>query len=59
VAILSEVIASDTKKTGHNKEAIYFAVRYFFMKIAQTVGIAVFSMFLIHARTWATILAFA
>jgi GPH family glycoside/pentoside/hexuronide:cation symporter len=50
VAILSEVIASDTKKTGHNKEAIYFAVRYFFMKIAQTVGIAVFSMFLIHGK---------
>lgn len=50
VAILSEIIAEDTKKTGDNKEAIYFAVRYFFVKIAQTFGIALFAMFLIHGK---------
>ena len=50
VAILAEVIAEDTKKTGANKEAIYFAVRYFFMKLAQTVGIALFAVFLLHGK---------
>jgi GPH family glycoside/pentoside/hexuronide:cation symporter len=50
VAILAEVIAEDTRKTGANKEAIYFAVRYFFVKIAQTVGIALFAIFLIHGK---------
>jgi len=50
VAILAEVIAEDTRKTGANKEAIYFAVRYFFVKIAQTFGIALFSMFLIYGK---------
>ena len=50
VAILSEVIAKDTLDTGSNKEAIYFAVRYFFVKIAQTLGIALFAMFLVHGK---------
>ncbi len=50
VAILAEVIAEDTRKTGSNKEAIYFAVRYFFVKIAQTFGIAMFAMFLIRGK---------
>ena len=36
--------------TKQNKEAIYFAVRYFFVKIAQTVGIALFSMFLLCGK---------
>ena len=50
VAILSEVIAKDTLDTGSNKEAIYFAVRYFFVKIAQTLGIALFAMFLVQGK---------
>ncbi|MBS1566707.1 MAG: MFS transporter, partial [Bacteroidetes bacterium] len=50
VAILAEIIAEDTRKTGSNKEAIYFAVRYFFMKIAQTFGIAIFAMFLLRGK---------
>jgi len=50
VAILAEIIAEDTRKTGANKEAIYFAVRYFFVKIAQTFGIALFAMFLIQGK---------
>lgn len=49
-AILAEIIDTDVEKTGENKEAIYFAVRYFFVKIAQTVGIAVFSMLLIFGK---------
>lgn len=45
-AILAEIIEKDTLETGQNKEAIYFAVRYFFVKIAQTFGIALFAMLL-------------
>jgi len=50
VAILAEIIEKDSRQTGSNKEAIYFAVRYFFVKIAQTVGIAVFAMLLIYGK---------
>jgi glycoside/pentoside/hexuronide:cation symporter, GPH family len=50
VAILAEIIAKDTLDTSSNKEAIYFAVRYFFVKIAQTFGIAIFAMLLIHGK---------
>jgi len=49
-AILAEIIDKDSRETGQNKEAIYFAVRYFFVKIAQTFGIALFSMFLIYGK---------
>ena len=49
-AIVAEIIEKDIEDTGENKEAIYFAVRYFFVKIAQTVGIAVFSMLLIYGK---------
>lgn len=50
VAILAEIIAKDSRETGSNKEALYFAVRYFFIKIAQTFGIALFSMFLVYGK---------
>jgi GPH family glycoside/pentoside/hexuronide:cation symporter len=49
-AILAEIIKKDNEDTGTHKEAIYFAVRYFFVKIAQTVGIALFSMLLIYGK---------
>lgn len=49
-AILAEIIEKDIEETGENKEAIYFAVRYFFVKIAQTFGIALFSMLLIYGK---------
>lgn len=49
-AILAEVIENDRKETGTNKEGIYFAVRYFFVKIAQTLGIALFAMFLLYGK---------
>ena len=50
VAILAEIIEEDSIKTGENKEAIYFAVRYFFVKIAQTFGIALFAMMLLNGK---------
>ncbi|MBL7921249.1 MAG: MFS transporter [Bacteroidia bacterium] len=49
-AILSEIIEKDSEETKENKEAIYFAVRYFFVKIAQTFGIALFAMFLLYGK---------
>ena len=49
-AILAEIIEKDKQTTNENKEAIYFAVRYFFVKIAQTFGIALFSMFLLYGK---------
>jgi GPH family glycoside/pentoside/hexuronide:cation symporter len=49
-AILAEIIEKDGKDTGQNKEAIYFAVRYFFVKVAQTFGIALFAMLLIYGK---------
>lgn len=49
-AILAEIIEKDIEESGENKEAVFFAVRYFFVKIAQTFGIALFSMFLIYGK---------
>jgi GPH family glycoside/pentoside/hexuronide:cation symporter len=50
VAILAEIIEKDSRETGESKEAVYYAVRYFFVKIAQTFGIALFSMLLIYGK---------
>lgn len=49
-AILAEIIEKDGQETGQNKEAIYFAVRYFFVKIAQTFGIGLFAMLLVYGK---------
>jgi GPH family glycoside/pentoside/hexuronide:cation symporter len=49
-AILAEIIEKDGLETGQNKEAIYFAVRYFFVKMAQTFGIGLFAMLLIYGK---------
>lgn len=49
-AILSEIIEKDSFDTKENKEAIYFAVRFFFVKIAQTFGVALFSMLLLYGK---------
>jgi GPH family glycoside/pentoside/hexuronide:cation symporter len=50
VAILAEIIEKDSEETGSNKEGIYYAVRYFFVKIAQTFGMSLFAMFLIYGK---------
>ncbi|MGQ0829641.1 MAG: MFS transporter [Bacteroidota bacterium] len=49
-AILAEIIEKDINDSGENKEAMYFAVRYFFVKIAQTFGIAIFAMLLLYGK---------
>ncbi|MGZ4118149.1 MAG: MFS transporter [Bacteroidia bacterium] len=50
VAILAEIIEKDSAETGSNKEGIYYAVRYFFVKIAQTFGMSLFAMFLLYGK---------
>ena len=42
-AILSEIAAADAKATGENKEGMFFAVKYFFVKLGQTFGVAIFA----------------
>jgi len=49
-ALLAEIIEKDSIETGSNKEGIYFAVRYLFVKIAQTFGIGFFAMLLIYGK---------
>ncbi len=43
-AILGDIAASDAEKTGENREGIFFAVKYFVVKLGQTFGIAAFAM---------------
>ncbi|HVX50309.1 MAG TPA: MFS transporter [Chitinophagaceae bacterium] len=50
IAILGDIIEKDRHDTGTNKEALYFAVRYFFVKVSQTLGIALFSMMLNYGK---------
>lgn len=50
VAILAEIIEKDKQDTQENKEAIYVAVRYLFVKVAQTLGIGLFAMLLVQGK---------
>jgi len=50
MAILAEIITKDSEETGSNKEAVYFAVRYFFVKLSQMAGIAIFTMLLVQGK---------
>lgn len=43
-AILGDIASADAKKTGENREGLFFAVKYFVVKLGQTFGIAVFAM---------------
>ncbi|CAN5225777.1 MFS transporter [soil metagenome] len=43
-AILGDIAAEDAIKTGENREGLFFAVKYFVVKLGQTFGIAVFAM---------------
>jgi GPH family glycoside/pentoside/hexuronide:cation symporter len=43
-AILADIAEEDAAKTGENREGLFFAVKYFVVKLGQTLGIAVFSI---------------
>jgi GPH family glycoside/pentoside/hexuronide:cation symporter len=42
-AILADIAKQDAERTGENREGLYFAVKYFVVKLGQTLGIALFS----------------
>ena len=49
-AILAEIAESDAKYTGENKEGLYFAVKYFAVKLGQTFGIALFATLTLYGK---------
>jgi GPH family glycoside/pentoside/hexuronide:cation symporter len=49
-AILGDIASEDAMKTGENREGLFFAVKYFVVKLGQTFGIAIFSMLTILGK---------
>lgn len=49
-AILADIARVDAEKTGENREGLYFAVKYFIVKLGQTLGITVFAMLTIWGK---------
>ena len=49
-AILGDIAQIDAKETGENREGMFFAVKYLFVKIGQTLGIALFTFLTIYGK---------
>jgi GPH family glycoside/pentoside/hexuronide:cation symporter len=49
-AILADIIQQDKEVSGENREGMYFAVKYLFVKIGQTSGIALFAFLTIYGK---------
>lgn len=49
-AILAEIAEKDAAKTGQNREGLYFAVKYFFVKLGQTFGIGLFAFLTLYGK---------
>jgi GPH family glycoside/pentoside/hexuronide:cation symporter len=49
-AILADIAQKDTEETGENHEGMFFAVKYLFVKLGQTLGIAIFAMLTIYGK---------
>jgi GPH family glycoside/pentoside/hexuronide:cation symporter len=49
-AILAEIAQEDSKKTGENREGMFFAVKYLFVKFGQTLGIALFAFLTVYGK---------
>jgi len=49
-AILADIAQKDTLKTGENHEGMFFAVKYLFVKLGQTLGIAIFAMLTVYGK---------
>jgi GPH family glycoside/pentoside/hexuronide:cation symporter len=49
-AILSEIAQEDAKANGENREGMFFAVKYLFVKIGQTLGISLFAFLTIYGK---------
>jgi GPH family glycoside/pentoside/hexuronide:cation symporter len=49
-AILAEIAEREAKLTGENREGMFFAVKYLFVKFGQTLGIALFTFLTIYGK---------
>jgi GPH family glycoside/pentoside/hexuronide:cation symporter len=49
-AILAEIAQKDAIRTGENREGMFFAVKYFFVKMGQTLGIALFATLTLYGK---------
>ncbi|RYG20746.1 MAG: MFS transporter [Chitinophagaceae bacterium] len=49
-AILADIAQKDTVETGENHEGMFFAVKYLFVKLGQTFGIAIFAMLTVYGK---------
>ncbi|NCD70783.1 MFS transporter [Mucilaginibacter agri] len=49
-AILAEIAQKDAERTGENREGMFFAVKYLFVKFGQTLGIALFTFLTIYGK---------
>jgi GPH family glycoside/pentoside/hexuronide:cation symporter len=47
-AILAEIAEKDATDTGENNEGMFFAVKYLFVKLGQTLGIALFAFLTVY-----------
>ncbi|MBI3502194.1 MAG: MFS transporter [Bacteroidetes bacterium] len=49
-AILAEIAEEDAKTSGENREGLYFAVKYFFVKLGQTFGMGLFAFLTLYGK---------
>jgi len=49
-AILAEIAERDARRTGENREGMFFAVKYLFVKLGQTMGIALFAFLTVYGK---------
>lgn len=49
-AILAEIAEKDAIETGENREGMFFAVKYLFVKLGQTLGIALFAFLTVYGK---------
>jgi GPH family glycoside/pentoside/hexuronide:cation symporter len=49
-AIIAEIAEKDADDTGENREGMFYAVRYLFVKLGQTLGIALFTFLTIYGE---------
>lgn len=49
-AILAEIAEHDAIETGENREGMFYAVRYLFVKLGQTFGIALFAFLTVYGK---------
>jgi GPH family glycoside/pentoside/hexuronide:cation symporter len=49
-AILAEIAQEDARRTNENREGMFFAVKYLFIKFGQTFGIALFAFLTVYGK---------